>query len=491
MKKLLSAVLAACLTFSLAACGANKEDDTSNNQGQVDFAGLFNDIYDTQQKAIFEMDGQKYYFGGAVFKMVDDDKMEPANLARESENSESSKASESSKTDEKKTPNPVCLDLGWRNVISGNAAYGAYKNKFEIFRWDLSDMSNVKREVLYDDSKLEQMIKKECENNDIPSSNDIFESNEQELDSELKSELSSFYCNFKDSSDGYIYFMYIPEVLENLSDSFYLFSYRLGRFAKDGSNIELIEDIHTCAYSLKDDYIYYYENGFNKDDPEKPLDDTGIYMVKTDGSGRKKLCDIKISSEDLRYETISSMNIIGNDLYFIYQTSEDSSPLYKLPLDGGTPEKVTERSCSFYYIDTPSSVLYYGDGVSWQNTSDGVTVYSQSLQGGNETKLISHVMNRPCDVQYNYTFCVDGDYLYFGSDGCGVYDYLHVGGKIDESKALYRPVGARYNLKTGKAYHLYAGTEMIYDKDFLGIETFKSYGDSYVYWLEDDGKTFE
>ena len=471
MKKLLSAVLAACLTFSLAACGANKEDDTSsergNNQGQVDSATLFNDIYDTQQKAIFEMDGQKYYVGGAVFKMVDDDKMELVELgnsANKSEDSESSKA--------KSKPTPMCLDLGWRNVISGNAAYGPYQDMSEIFRWDLSDMSNVKREVLYD-TKMDQMIKKEYENNAIQYSD------------EDEYTLSRLLCNLKDSSDGYVYFMCIPDTVKNLSSYDSLFSYRLGRFAKDGSNIELIEDIHTCAYSLKDDYIYYYENGFNKDDPEKPLDDTGIYMVKTDGSGRKKLCDIKIPSEDLRYETISTMNIIGNDLYFIYKTSEDSSPLYKLPLGGGTPEKVTEKSCSFYYIDMPSSVLYYEEGVLGQSTPGGVTVYSQSLQGGDETKLISNVIGRSGDVRYDYTFCVDGDYLYFGNDNAS-YGYQYVEGKIDESEALHQPIGARYNLKTGKVYNLYAGIEVTYDTGNSGLTTSTSYGDSHVYWLENE-----
>lgn len=134
-------------------------------------------------------------------------------------------------------------------------------------------------------------------------------------------------------------------------------------------------NIMNCGYSVeKDGYIYYVS-------PSEDMYTTQISRVKT---GTKDSQVIYTGSYDIR-----GLNIIGNKIYFINISIENTSDedgvdnkIYKMNLDGSNPEVINDNDFSYdnYDLHIVKNHIYY--------VGEDQNVYQMDLNGGNR-KLVA------------------------------------------------------------------------------------------------------
>ena len=167
----------------------------------------------------------------------------------------------------------------------------------------------------------------------------------------IKDEMISFSPLFVDS--GYLYYAlyfgdyYVADF--NGYDADWETSRKgmaLHRMKIDGTERQTVVP-HSLEYALlqnivlKDGYIYYSRLGKISLDSN---DDTSYYRVRPDGTDHVLLCD-KITNYNDGFE------IIGSHIYY-YVSPEDIAGLYRVPINGGSPEAV--------YTYTKYSEFYTG-----------------------------------------------------------------------------------------------------------------------------------
>ena len=292
-------------------------------------------------------------------------------------------------------------------VFSEDDIYGFETDNGEIYHWNIKDPTNAVKQTLYTIKELQPAVKKVIEGNKNIS-------NAEEKAKEFSEHILTAWNNFVDGGDGYIYAPYNPPV-EHFGNDLAI-NHMLIKFAKDGSDIGLVSDIRAGALTAKDGWLYYYDPGYTLDYANGLSYDSskaGIYKSKPDGSEKKAIVS-NITSTMLDNNPGSAGNVIGcmeiikNELYYIDNSDNGGSYLYKVSLDGGKPEKLTKSPCANYHADVATDTLYYFSGKLREFSLDGNNLISVPLGGGDENTLF----NKSSAAAYNVGMCVADGYLY-------------------------------------------------------------------------------
>ena len=335
------------------------------------------------------------------------------------------------------------------NVLSGTDAYGTYTDHGAAFyHWDLNDLEVIQEQELYSAETVTEALKEQAEKNGL------YAFLSQEWAEKYAAEIISS-GDLIDGGDGCCY-----KIVHTESDTIskvvpLLFS--IMRIAKDGSGIGFVDNIHAGTMTIHDGYIYYYDPGYRYD----PMtNEYGVGRVMQKGN----LCraamdgsDVQVLLKDLSpaYQssgfaaadaTVSRLKVINNELYYIDNSRQGDSHLYKMALEGGSAVQVTEDQCANYYYDTEEDMLYYftGDNLtSWASRY----LIRKDMRSGKETALFASTdpwLEDDCMTVY-------GSYLYF-ADG-NRYTGVQRLQDVDEQPAAYS--GQRWNLRTGEMERLY------------------------------------
>ena len=379
----------------------------------------------TEKNYVMEYDGSAYYLsGGCVAKLEDDDSVVPVKCVEDGE--------------EKLWTDGLYPQ---RTVFDGDTIYCQYSDRRNaLYKFTFKDDKTLESSVWVDEETL----------------------NESEVVTETDCSDEGYTGSMWDwRLDGdYIYFTNLPWQ-QYVSDSRGT-AYRLGRISKDGSSVEFIGDEIASSYTVKDDWIYFYDNGYtyDEDSTEKytiDYDRAGIYKMKGDGSDKEKIFDgfSKSQSKNYSYNDIcNKMEIFGEYLYFTDCTEEGESRICRIKTDGSDFEYVSEKGAYTYTIDMENDKLYYITGECGLTSIDSRTVYKINLDTKKETVLFEYGSFGGPD------FTVYNDYLYFNNRN------YHLSSSSENTDL----VGLRYNLKSDKIEKLFgegnatAGYEMVDNK---------------------------
>ncbi len=430
--------------------------------------------YSTQYKNTFNVNDRVIYNNGTVLiDITDPDKPSFPCLAEEK-----SETSDSPIPGSENITKAFTLDCK-RSIINGNEAIsGELSNYTQIYHYDLSDTTNVKRTILYDEGSWVGPVKAK-----------LGSSYSEEDIKEISDYMKYRSSDWSDGGDGYIYFDH--SCGNEHFNSYKKLNYIVGRFSKDGKGMEIMNDITACSIALKDGYIYYADSGYTLDGKENYSADKGrmgIYKVKTDGTDKQKLADIapysNLTDSELWTRAVGRLEIVNNDLYYIAENNSEDTYLYKLSLSGGQPQQVITESVSDYYVDTASGTIYYQDGQMYCNSASGNTFYSMSIATG-EKKALFTKLSAQTGVNW---MSVAGDYLYISDrNRFKAWKTITKGENVESDD----PSGQRFNLKTGEMEYLECYTEVEKEVDILGVEKIKSVGPMNMNWKKYIGRPVE
>lgn len=280
-----------------------------------------------------------------------------------------------------------------------------------------------------------------------------------------------YFSNFVDGGDEYLYFIIIPS-----GTSFNkCLSYRIGRFDKSGTTFELLNDVRASSMTISNGIIYYFDNGFDGNSGTINEHKAGLYCMSVDGNNKEKLLDIqpyfiidKLNGSAYNYydSTVKCMNIIGDRLYYIYKSKQNDSSyeaLYSLDYNLLSNSKISSGQCSFYYVDTSTDMLYYGE--QRHELKGFYNIVSKKINSDSLEKILidgiylsdsSHILfgngvTPVIDCRDGYLYFCAGQYVSWNDKE------LSNESENDESKNDDDDVffsASRYNLLTGKRENL-------------------------------------
>lgn len=439
MKKRTIALIVSMLVSVSAAAGCSSDSGKENKA-----------VKDT----VYQSDGSKYYVSGAaVYNISDPDK--PVYLSyNDPDNADSNL--------------PAFFRMNKCHMAqNGSEITGPYLDNHKIYKWNIGSDNTVSGSVLYEADSWSEAIKEKLKK---------YTSYTDDNYKILSGEMMIHGFDSTDAGDGYVYFRYCsqPEYFNQYMPT----NYVLCRYDKNGGGLEFIgNDNGVASFDYKDGYIYFADNGFkavSEYEYTVDKDRVGIYSMKADGTDVKKLVSVKPESdEDKNDQTrilknvVGRVEVIGDDLYYIAEDKTGETYLYSIPVNGGTPEQVTEKPCADYYADTSSGTLFYQNGTLNISRADGCTVYSKPMDGGEETALYIK-LNAPT---YGYWASVEGDYLYITNYN------MFVGYNTEESDLIS---GQRFNLKTKEMEKLICtakpGAKTVSDIDVKWVKDEKEAG---------------
>lgn len=274
------------------------------------------------------------------------------------------------------------------------------------------------------------------------------------------------------NADGeYVYFICRPSW--DLFQSEMSVAYRLGKISKDGKTIEFIGEETASAYTVKDGWIYFYDNGYTYESNNFDIDykRAGIYKMKGDGSEKTLLLD-GFEPDDRNNDTFNkyntlcdTMNIYNDYLYFIDYSVRGESRVCRVKLDGSEYERISDNGAYCYTIDLDKNNMYYASGEGGYSRTGKRTIYEASLKDNAEKELFEYgSIGEPVISYYN-------GYLYFKN--CGQF----VATVNDKGVS-----GMRYNLVEEKMERLYGYYEI--EKTTDGIFESQNRKGPYFYWEE-------
>lgn len=480
VKKAAAILCMLCMTLTMQSCGSSPTDTktssagwTQNNPGSYteNVPGSSSQI--TNKGVFFTYNGEKYYRNGrALLHMVDDNTSEYVKIYDADKLADTSVPDRMKeyyeKTGEQYDPKESLLDVGVYHdyvcLFDGSDLYEPMWDSGVLCHYRFVAPNMVEEERLYEAEDIKPLVKRLMEQ--YPSFH-----NEDSLAFNLLHEL---VCP-QDGGDGFIY--------ASVHDSNPLKS-RLVRYAKDGSLYEIVDGVYASDLVINDGWLYCYDSGYTWDvKAEKAsFDDKrrGIYKMKPDGSEKTKLTgvyeDTKPQDNDI-LKGIAGMSVVGESLYYVQMNSDDLYYLYKLDLNGGTPEKVSDNSCYTYCIDTQNQMLYFW-GTDEPNKKGFLA--ERNLSDGTERVICNwNYLRQPNDCRIQ----LDGDYLYIsGLNYMG--RIVEIEGKEAKKKdgtyvmvtepeyQVYKEClsGQRVNIKTGKEDRMFYYSLVHMEMDSLGIE---------------------
>jgi len=159
----------------------------------------------------------------------------------------------------------------------------------------------------------------------------ILRTNLETKESEVLVEGQFSFLNYGDGTLFFAGSYYPEEATEN--------SYGIFRMDTEGENLELIQKGYITDLLLYGEYLYFFNS-----------DEGGLFRLKYDGTEETML--VKDVYEG--YALVNDMIYLNN-----YLDGASESYVYKLPLTGGTPEKVDEQDTfGTDLFPTKGSILY-------------------------------------------------------------------------------------------------------------------------------------
>jgi len=213
--------------------------------------------------------------------------------------------------------------------------------------------------------------------------------------------------------------------------------------------------------AISGDWVYY-GGGFSN---------SGIYKIKTDGTGKKKLND----------KTPAYINVVGNWIYFTWIS--DGSGIYKIKTDGTRETLILEGSYDnvtvvggwiyYRYLNNGKGSIYKikTDGTgkkklcgddSWNVcVADGWIYYSNHGDDGKIYRIDTNGKNRKkiCDLKDTSNISVYGKRVYFNSLQAGICSCPVDGGKV---AYIRNSDGSCINVYDGWIYFTYGGALALY-----------------------------
>lgn len=274
--------------------------------------------------------------------------------------------------------------------------------------------------------------------------------------------------------DGeFIYFSYLTYSHNN---PFNELSYSIIRINKEGTVIERIGDEVASSLVVNDGWIYYYCNGYTYDEKKEnkyyiDLDKTGLYKIKTDGSGKQLLLSgFEINENDPRTEITfcDKINIFGEYVYFIDYSKNGKSRVCRMKTDGTDLKYLSKKGVHNYTVNNQENMLYYSEGEFGLADEDARPFHEVNINSGAEQKF--NVDNdsgtTSCDFSYY------NNYLYFINKG--TFGLSH----LKENPGV---CGMRYDLKNDKSEKLLGYFERATDKVDSGF-IITEYDTPKYYW---------
>ncbi|EJO5346818.1 leucine-rich repeat domain-containing protein [Clostridium botulinum] len=198
---------------------------------------------------------------------------------------------------------------------------------------------------------------------------------------------------------------------------YYVSNGSIYRIKKDGSKEELIKEAAASYMTVYNDFIYYFDKskgGISRIKIDKTgyssvvsegrwradsqfivsgnfiyytnyEDNSCIYKIKTDGTGKVKLNNIPCSQ----------MNIIGSYIYYVSKGN-----LYKISIDGSNN--------SLIYSGNITNINVYNNYIYYVDNNDNNGLYKISLDGKDKVKLSKKT--------FKYINILDGDIYYISLD---------------------------------------------------------------------------
>ena len=336
------------------------------------FTGCSSDKESIQDKIIVNNKYGTYYFSGRyLFRLNDDNTVTPIKYNYTDESGEETTQFVTTRSDNIYFDNKIC-----------NFEYAL------SFCYAFNDDSDILQNTVF--------IDEETLNNSVLS---------------ISNEYSIGSMSHLNELGDYIYFINIPGM--DYFQTFKSKAYRLGRMKKDGSQIEFLNDEIASDYTIYNDWIYFFDNGYtyntSKNEYETNGERIGIYKMKKDGSDKTLLLDGFDKNQSIdNSDYCFNMNVYGDYIYFIDISGQGESKLFRMKPDGTDVEPLTKNGVQNYTVD--GNTLYYTIGTNNQLSIDDRTFYSVSLETGEETELFK---------LHNFTestFTVYNNYIYFHND---------------------------------------------------------------------------
>lgn len=291
-------------------------------------------------------------------------------------------------------------------------------------------------------------------------------------------------------ADGYIYF-YISVPQEQFGSGYFVETdFKFGRINIEDKSIEFIgEDINVCDYVVYDDWVYFCDNGWMRDNVPYNANYAGLYKMRTDGSEVTKLLGFNPKNPD-EYEQhgftpFSELSVYDGKLYFIDNSDPWFGALKRMDLDGDDVEQVAENTTYEYTFDANSNTLYYITGAAYYNNRiKEKEIYRVDLDNFEEDLFAGYARN----ADRIQMACVDSK-LYFASPDCGF--FVYASGNYYGTKEIPSFRGVYYDLEEEKATAAYCWHDVSYvEKEFLGETITETVAeDPHFYWEEYDPST--
>ncbi|MCA1075897.1 DUF5050 domain-containing protein [Clostridium bowmanii] len=209
----------------------------------------------------------------------------------------------------------------------------------------------------------------------------------------------------------------------------------------------------------------YYEDVISTVDGEDDVKITeGIYKLKTDGTGKTKIC-----SDNAR-----EMMVIGDWIYYCNYT--DKGNLYKIKVDGTNRTKIANDKC--FRINFSGNYIYYLKYDDVGQSMMTINLYRIKFDGTDNMQI-------PCDDKILF-LNVEGDFIYYSTyvdekdhlKGVSIYKMKTDGTeKVKLCDTEYNYFSNSFNILIGNLY--YWGVSKVENKS---LETI-------LYRISSDGKT--
>lgn len=212
-------------------------------------------------------------------------------------------------------------------------------------------------------------------------------------------------------SGDYIFFLYVPNKSYIHFDS--KDAYTICRVKKDGSSIESFSSNRVSSFTVNNNWIYFWENGYV--DSHKWYNDkfVGLKKMRFDSSEEITiLSGLELSSKmqtPLLCNICDQLKSIEQYVYFIDRSVSGKSRLYRINTqDNDCIELISKESVKSYGIDLEQNKVYYVTDNLDINSDTKPNFIVHNLNTGEESVLLEGILNSDYEVPL-----IMGDQIFF------------------------------------------------------------------------------
>ena len=212
-------------------------------------------------------------------------------------------------------------------------------------------------------------------------------------------------------SGDYIFFLYVPNKSYIHFDS--KDAYKICRVKKDGSSIKSYGSSPASSFTVNNNWIYYWENGYV--DIDKWYNDkfVGLKKMKFDSSEETTILSGLESSSKINNQFFCNIcdqfKSIDHYVYYIDRSVSGKSRLYRINTqDNDRIELISKESVKSFGIDLEHNKVYYvTDNLDiYSNTKPNFIVHN--LNTGEESVLLEGILDSDYEVPL-----IKGDQILF------------------------------------------------------------------------------